>query len=182
MVAKATEMEVCNLLGVFYEADGCLRVADEHDGALDVETVLAPVKGVMVHVLAHHRPPEPPLKDKWGVGCCYLEGQGHCHAGHHERPQWIYTFNAVGVLQTDDDGWIVESKDGASHAIRTDWLVGHRSQIVVVSMPDLEKMADKVREFDPSNLGADPRITDLQDRASEIRDYLEEINKLKDNL
>lgn len=175
-------MEICNLLGVFYEADGVLRVSDEHEGALDVDTVLAAVKGTEVHVLAHHRPPDPPLKDKWGVGSCYLEGQGHCHCGHHDRPQWIYTFNAVGVLQTDDEGWVVQTPDGENHTIRTDWLVGHRSQLVVVSMPDLEKMAEEVRSFDPSNLGADARVADLQQRATEIRDYLEELNKLKDNL
>jgi hypothetical protein len=62
-----------------------------------------------------------------------------------------------------------------------DWLVGHRSQIVVVSMPDFEQMAEKVRSLDPDNL-KNARLEDLQARATEIRDYLTEINKLKDNL
>jgi hypothetical protein len=179
MAETAEQMEVCNLLGVFYEEGGRLMVADEHEGAQEVATALAPVSGVLVHVLAHHRPPEPPLKDRWGGGSCHLEGSGHCHCGHHERSQWIYTFNHTGVF--GPESWTVTDTKGAEHAIRMDWLVGHRSQIVVVSMPDFEQMAEKVRSLDPDNL-KNARLEDLQARATEIRDYLTEINKLKDNL
>jgi len=177
-------MEVVNLLGVFYEHEGKLMVADEHEGAQDVAAVMAAVATELpVHVLAHHRPPEPPMKERWGGGSCHLEGSGNCPAGHHEqdRHQWIYMFNATGRLETDDEGFVVIAKDGVPHPIRTDFLVGHRAQFVVVSIPDFEQMAEKVRSMNPNNL-RDAKLEDLQGRASEIRDYLEEINRLKDKL
>jgi hypothetical protein len=177
-----SQMEVVNLLGVFYEHEGKLMVADEQSGALDVASVVTPViTDESVHVLAHHRPPEPPMKDRWGGGSCHLEGSGTCPAGHHERHQWIYSFNVMGRLQTDDEGFVVIAEDGVPHPIRTDFLVGHRAQLVVVSIPNFDQMAEKMRSMNPNNL-RDAKLDDLQARATEIRDYLSEINKLKDNL
>jgi len=45
----------------------------------------------------------------------------------------------------------------------------------------MEKIQQKVRDLDPANLQGN-HLQDLQERVTEIRDYLAEINRLKDNL
>lgn len=182
MAEPSDRMEIANLLGVFYERKGRLMVAEEGSvaqGTQDVSNALESLGGQQVHLLVHHCPPDPPNPDHWGGGSCFWENADGCPAGHHHRPQWIYTMDVVGTL--DVNTWLVTDIKGSKHPIRIDWLVGHRSQIVVVSMPDFDRMAEKIRALDPNNL-REAKVSDLEARATEIRDYLDEINKLKETL
>jgi hypothetical protein len=176
-------MEVVNLQGVFYEDGGRLMVADEYEGVQDVVLAMGAFGDQMpVHVLAHHYPPIPPDSERWGGGSCHLENTGNCHVGHREHPRWIYSFNASGVFQGGN--WIVVSPDGATHSLLWRNLIGHRSQIIVVSIPDFDQIARELADLNPDNMTdiKKSRLEDLQERATEIRDYLEEINRLKNLL
>jgi len=171
---EISPLVVRNLIGVFYEEGSQVMVADELEGTLALSEQLAPLEGVQVHALAHHRPPEPPLKDRWGGGCCLLEPTGRCVSGHSLQSQWLYMFDETGVLERSEQTWGVRSDEGDLRVIRTDWLVGHRSQVVVVSIPAFEMPVIE----DISSL----KIEDLQERASEIQNYLSLLNRLKDGI
>jgi hypothetical protein len=175
-------LKIVDILGVFYREDGCLMAADEFEGARDVDAVLREFDGIHVRVLAHHRPHEPHDKARWGGGCCVLENSGSCHFGHHERPDAIYTFNGVGRLRSDGERWVLDPLDeGDVQDCRVGLLVGHRSQIVVTSIPDFDQIDEKVKSFDPSDL-EDATLEDLTDRLGEMRDYLAELNRLKNDV
>lgn len=174
-------LKITDVLGVFYREDGRLMVADEFEGVRDVDDVLGRFEGHEVRVVAHHRPHEPHDKERWGGGCCVLENTGRCHFGHHENPHNIYTFNGVGSLRSDGPRWLLDPKEGDALDCRVGFLEGHRSQLVVTSIPDLEQIDEKVKSFDPSNLEA-ATLEDLTDRLSEMRDYIAEIRNLKNDL
>jgi len=173
-------LQIVDMIGVFYEDGNALMVADEFDGAVDVLEALKPVEGKEVRLLAHHRPVEPIDKTRWGGGCCQLENTGHCHFGHHENPQSLYTFNAVGTLRVEDLKVFIDTKKGASECLMN-FLVAHRSQIVVTSIPNLEDIAEKVKSFDPSNIEK-PTLENLTERLSDLRDFLGQMQDMKDKL
>lgn len=174
-------LQVVDLIGVFYEEDGHLFVADEFDGAVDVAKALEPVMGDELRLLAHHRPAEPMDKERWGGGCCYLENTGHCPFGHHEKPLDLYTFNAVGVLRVEGVKMYIDTGDEGSKEVLVDFLTGHRSQIVITTIPKIEEIKEKVKSFDPSNI-ENPTLENLTERLSELRDFLEKMNSLKNDL
>ena len=173
-------LQVVDLIGVFYEEDTRLMVADEYDGAQDVLEVLEPLMRYELRILAHHRPVEPVDEERWGGGCCFYESSGFCPFGHHEDPANLYTFNAVGKLRVEgqklfvDDG--EESKECLVH-----FLVGHRSQIVITSIPDLDELDEKVKSFDPSNI-ENPTLENLTERLGELRVFMSKMNDLKNDL
>lgn len=174
-------LKVVDLLGVFYEAEGRLMLADEFEGNVDVQEKLEPLIGQEVRFLAHHRPADPPIEGRWGGGCCHLENTGKCHWGHHDQPDSLFTFNSKGVLRVEDEKWHLEKEDNTKLDIVVRFLVGHRSQIVVTSIPDLSQIDEKIRSFDPSQLeGAS--IEELGDKLKQMRDYLEELNRLQKNI
>lgn len=174
-------LEVRDLIGVFYYEDDRLMVADEFDGTVDVAEALAKFIDEEVRILAHHRPVEPPVKDRWGGGCCLLESLGDCHFGHHDDPAQLYTFNAAGTLRHEHGAFRVDGNDERTEIINTKALTGHRSQIVVTSIPDLDEIEEKVRSFDPSNIET-PTIENLTQRLGQIREFLVELDNLKSNL
>lgn len=181
MTSPLKGLKVVDALGAFYRDAGRLMVADEFEGTRDVDEILRRFEGHEVRLLAHHRPPDFPLRDRWGAGCCLLENTGRCHYGHHDDPRLLFTFNAAGVLRREGDDWVVEKSDGERLRAHVNFLVGHRSQIVVTSMPDLEGIDEKIRSFDPSNL--DPsNLDELTGRLQELRDFLQQVNELKKDL
>jgi hypothetical protein len=174
-------LRVLDLLGVFYLEGDRLMVADEFEGAKDVYESLEKLKGRRVRLLAHHSPPEPPDNARWGGGSCMMESSGHCHFGHHEEPGNIFQFDATGDLGPDDEGWGVVSNSGTQIHLYDGLLVGHRSRIVVLAFPELQNMKAKVESLDPENL-KDANLEDLQEHFKEVRDYLLEIQKLKNDI
>lgn len=181
MTDPSKGLEILNLIGVFYRAGDDLMVADEFDGALNVSERLAPFVGHEIRLLAHHRPIEPLNKSRWGGGCCFLENTGECHFGHQDNPQNLYTFNAVGVLRVEGTKVFLDPEGEEPKSCSVDMLTGHRSQIVVTSIPNLEEIEEKVKSFDPSNI-KEPTIENLTQRFTEIREFLLDLDKLKNDL
>jgi len=173
-------LKVVDVLGVFYREDGRLMVADEFEGARDVDAVLRKFGDREVRVLAHHRPHEPHDGARWGGGCCVLENSGRCHFGHHERPDALYTFNGVGTLRADGERWVLDG-DGDPVDCRLGFLEGHRAQIVVTSIPNLEQIDETVRSFDPSNL-ENATLDELTEQLADMRDYLADLERLKNDI
>jgi hypothetical protein len=174
-------LEVINLIGVFYWEGDRLMVADEFDGGRDVGVDLEALVGHQLRLLAHHRPVEPINKTRWGGGCCFLENTGECHFGHEDDPGALYTFNEVGVLRVDGRQFFLDIEDADPKECNVDFLTGHRSQIVVTSIPDMDEITEKVKSFDPSNI-EEPTLENLTERLSEMRDFIGELNKLKDDV
>jgi hypothetical protein len=174
-------LQVVDLIGVFYEQEGRLWVADEFDGALDVFEALAPVMNGEMRLLAHHRPVEPMVKERWGGGCCFLENIGHCPFGHHENPLDLYTFNSVGSLRVEGMKVFIDTREGKTEECLIGFLAGHRSQIVATSIPNLEELDEKVKSFDPSNI-ENPTLENLTERLSELREFMSKVNDLKNDL
>ena len=181
MPSASTALRVADLLGVFYQEGPKLLVADEFEGARDVGTVLAQFENQEVRVLVHHRPREPHDPTRWGGGCCFHEPSGTCPFGHHDRPDSLYTFNAVGILKRDGTDWYLEKDEGTKAEIYTSFLIGHRSQIVVTSIPDVSEIDEKIRSFDPSSLeGAN--LDELTAKLKEMREYIQHLDKLQKNI
>lgn len=179
-------LKVVDVLGVFYREDGRLMVADEYEGTRDVDAVLERFVGREVRVLAHHRPHEPHNPARWGGGCCMLESSGECLFGHQDRPDNIYTFGARGWLRADGDRWHLDERDdeGAtveSRDLRVIFLEGHRSQIVLTAFPDVERIEETVRSFDPSNI-ENATLEDLTERLGSLREFMDQINRMKNDI
>jgi len=174
-------LQVVDLLGVFYEKDGKIMVADEFDGTVDVIDALWPIRNNQLRLLAHHRPTEPMDRNRWGGGCCHLENTGECPFGHSEKPFDLYTFNQVGLLRVEGTKIFIDTPEGEINEVCFDFLAGHRSQIVASSIPNLEGLDEKVKSFDPSNI-ENPTIENLTERLSELREFLSKMNDLKNDL
>jgi hypothetical protein len=174
-------LKVKDFLGVFYREDRRLMLADEFEGLRDVEEEISTYVGQKVRLLAHHRPLEPVDDSRWGGGCCMLENSGHCHFGHHRDPRSAFQFNSVGVLRVDGERWYLDPDSGDAVECPVDFLLGHRSQIVVTTIPDTEALDEKIRELDPSSAEG-KTIEELSDQLTKTRDLLAEINRLKNDL
>jgi hypothetical protein len=175
-------LKVKDFLGVFYREDGRLMVADEFEGARNVDEEISRYADMEVRLVVHHRPVEPPDDARWGGGCCMLESSGHCHFGHHEDPRSAFQFNAKGVLGVEEDGrWFLSQEDGTRNECIVEFLVGHRSQIIVTTIPDLESLDEKVKSFDPSKTEG-KTIDELTEQLTDMRDLLSEINRLKNDI
>lgn len=170
-------VQVVVLSGVFYRQDDSLLVADDDLGAVSVEKALEPLLGQTVTFVAHHCPPDPPLPDRWGGGCCLEQPSGHCHVGHHDRPSYLYEANCKGVLRYDDGEWSITKEDGTKLKLYLDFLVGHQSQIVATVLPDLEELKAEIMD-DTEN----PSIERLQARITQLREFLSMIQREKDEL
>lgn len=176
MAEEKAQLKV--LSGVFYDENDTLMVADDTLGAMSVRAALEPLLGRSVVLVAHHCPPDPPDPARWGGGSCLLEGAGHCHAGHHERPGWLYEGKHRGTLvyEATSNEWFTEH-EGKRLKIYLDFLVGHRSQIVVSALPSVEDLQGKIKaEME------NPTIDGLQARIAEMRDLLTWAKDEKDNL
>lgn len=174
MTEKAT---VTLLEGVFYEGpDGTLMVADGPRGAASVTDALLELEGTKVILLAHHLPPDPPDPARWGGGCCMYEPSGECPVGHHERKGYLYTFKHAGTLECRGSKWGVTTDQGR-HEPWLESLVGHRSQIVISAIPDVEDLKAKL------NLDEQPKtLEDLEARITAMRDLFVQVNDLKEKL
>lgn len=180
MAGTLTGLKVVDLLGVFYREGGRLMVADEIDGTRCVDEELSRYEGVEVRVLAHHRPAEPHDPARWGGGCCLLQASGACHFGHHEDATRLYTFNGVGILRAEGPQWLLAGASGDDELL-VGMLEGHRSQIVLTTIPNLEGIDEKIRSFDPSTLeGA--TLEELTEKLTEMRDFLAEVDRLKNDI
>ena len=180
MAETFTGLKVNDFLGVFYREDRRLMLADEFEGARDMDAEVSAYVGQEIRLLAHHQPVEPVDENRWGGGCCMLENSGHCHFGHHEDPRKAFTFNAKGVLQVREGRWYLKRDNDETECL-VDFLVGHRSQIIITTVPDREDLDEKVKSFDPSTTEASS-IDELTDQITQIRDTLAEINHLKDDI
>jgi hypothetical protein len=180
MEEQSKGLKVKDFLGVFYREDRRIMVADEFEGARDVDEELSEYEGQHLRLVAHHRPLEPVDESRWGGGCCMLENSGRCPFGHHEDPRRAFVFNARGVLRKRDDLWILEQESGELECL-VECLVGHRSQIIVITVPDVESLEDRIREIqDESPEGK--TIDELRQKIEQTRDLLSEINRLKDDI
>jgi hypothetical protein len=180
MPEPSNGLQVKDFLGVFYREDRRLMVADEFEGARDVDAELRAYAGQEIRLVAHHRPLEPVDESRWGGGCCMLEGTGRCHFGHHEDPRRAFVFNARGVLRERDDLWVLEQENEELECL-VECLVGHRSQIIVVTVPDVETLEERIQGVqDDSPEGK--TIDELRQQITETRDLLTEINRLKNEI
>ena len=180
MAETFTGLKVKDFLGVFYREDRRLMLADEFDGVRDVDAELASYEGQQIRLLAHHRPLEPEDNSRWGGGCCMLESSGHCHFGHHEDPRRAFTFNSKGVLRGREDRWYLKREEDETECL-VDCLIGHRSQIIITTVPDLEGLEEKVKSFDPSTTKPET-LDEMTEQISKMRDALTEINNLKNDI
>lgn len=155
-------------------------VADEFDGTREVRQALSSFEGHRLRVLAHHRPPEPIQQDRWGGGSCMFEGQGECPFGHHANPNHLFTFNKVGELRhrflDGRDAWVVGADD-----LEVDLLVGHRSQITIINLPDFEEIDRKVQSFNPDTLEGSS-VDEMIEHVSSLRDYLSQLQDMAKDL
>jgi hypothetical protein len=174
-------LRVVDVLGVFYrEQDGSLMVADEFEGTRDVGQILVDFVDQRVQFMAHHLPVEPHDLSRWGGGSCLFERAGHCHFGHHETPQQLFTVQASGVLRRDASGWSIEQDDNMLE-LRLEFLVGHRSQILVLRPPDVGGLGKRVSTVQGDALEG-MTIEQLSAKMQETRDLLVTINRLKDEI
>lgn len=166
------------LSGVFYQnPDTDLLVADEDLGAVALRSQLEPMAGKLVSLVAHHCPPEPPNRQRWGGGSCLFQPTGQCPCGHQDRPDWLYQCAATGLLQYESDRWSVRKADGGVVEIHTEWLVGHYSQILATALPNVEDLQESVRQ-EMEN----PTVEGLQSRIAQLRGLLSMVNQQKDSL
>lgn len=156
-------------------------VADEFDGVQDVLKAFEPLMKDEMRLLAHHRPLEPMDQERWGGGCCYFETTGKCHFGHHDNPLSLYSFNYAGKMRVEGTEIYIDTAEGEAKQCFVEFLVGHRSQIVVTTIPNLEDFDEKVKSFDPSNI-ENPTIENLTERLSELSKFMAEMNDLKNGL
>lgn len=182
-------LKVKDFLGVFYRENGRLKVSDEFEGSRDVEDEMSPFLGRQVRLVVHHRPVEPIDETRWGGGCCYLEPHGSCPFGHHQNPQDLFVFNSKGVLQVEDCSWVLDRGEGKDQVgVPMEFLEGHRSQILILTVPDEDDIEAKMKGFEEKVKGfedenpRDKKIDELMGQLTEMRDFLDEINKMKDNL
>lgn len=169
-------LRVVDVLGTFYRENGRLLVADEFEGVRDVDAMLADFVDMQVRILAHHRPREPHDSARWGGGCCYLENTGQCHFGHHEDPSRLFVFDGGGILKFLAGRWKLDDTE-----MWLDALLGHRSQIVVMTAPDVDVISEGVAALDPDNM-TNPTLDDLLERLRQTRDFVEQINDLKSKI
>lgn len=180
MAETFTSLKVKDFLGVFYREDRRLMVADEFEGARDVDAELSAYEGQIVRLVAHHRPPEPVDDTRWGGGCCMLENSGRCHFGHHEDPRRAFTFNSKGVLRRRGGAWLLERENDEVECL-LDCLTGHRSQIIVTTVPDRESLEERIKELDPESAQG-KTLDELTDQLRKTRDLLMEVNRLKNDI
>lgn len=189
MEDEQQRLRVRDFLGVFYREDGRLMVADEFEGARDVEEEMSSFVGPQVRLVVHHRPVEPIDHSRWGGGCCFLEASGFCSFGHHQNPESLYTFSSRGVLRVEGDKWVLNrGPDKDEIEVPTEFLVGHRSQVLVSTVLDEEAIKSKMKDFESriedfeSQDHQSKKIDDLSAQLTEMRDFLNEINQLKNDL
>ena len=109
-----------------------------------------------------------------------LEPSGHCHFGHHEDPRRAFTFHAKGVLRVEDERWFLTRENDEIECL-AECLIGHRSQIIVTTIPDEEALNEQIKELDSESLEG-KTIDELTSKLTETRDLLTEINRLKNDI
>lgn len=173
--------KVKDFLGVFYREGSHLLVSDEFEGVRNVDHELASYGQQEVSVFAHHRPVEPVSNVRWGGGCCMLEASGFCFFGHHDDPRRAFSFKGVGTLVQRDQDWFLEQEPGEYIDCGLRFLIGHRSQIIVTTIPNMDALDKQVKEITSESLEGQS-IQELKEKIERTKSLLVEINKLKDNL
>ena len=142
------------LTGLFYERDDKVLIVPEEGDEADLDEHLEPFLGSQVKLVAHHLPPTPVDPERWGGGCCRWE-PGDCPAGHHVNPTYLVLMAVEGELVRDEEqGWVVLREDGNRVIVPVGQLMGHISQIAVVTNIDLSKIEpDKGSLDDALKLG-----------------------------
>jgi hypothetical protein len=172
-------LRVLNLTGIFYLQDSNTPyVVDEATGATPVD--MSYYVGKKVQVVAHHFPPEPPSRELWGGGCCYYQTSyegATCPFGHHANPNSLYELSVSGILRHEGDDYVVETEDGIKHEIRLDYLIGHRSRLLIINQPDFQKMQEEVNSFNPDNF-QDASLDVLLDKLQGLKEYISDLQGL----
>ena len=125
--------------------------------------VLDRLVGLHASVAAHHNPPSPPREDQPGGGSCLMRGE--CPAGHHYRPNFLYSFHQRGLVEKREGRFYV-----AGQELKIEMLEGHYSQVVVAALPVLQD------EAPPTT------VEDLQQRLQACYSLLSQVNAQKENL
>jgi len=129
--------------GIFHMKDGTeLYAYPEGKPPISVDAALRKIEGEKVTMLVHHHPPSPMEPHKGGAGSC-IWGVDVCPCGHWERPQWLHTWTAGGILSYEDEWKVGEEKAQLPH-----FLMGHRGRIITfaereVVMPDLNDLENQ---------------------------------------
>lgn len=132
------------LEGVFYK-NGVDLVCIGDKGKDSVGENLSSFVGQRVQIAAHHFPPNSSNMGAWGGGSCLWQTSGHCPAGHHERPSWLYNVSAEGLLQESESGWDVVVFGGATITLPfSHMLPGHHARVLVATVFSVEQMRDIV--------------------------------------
>lgn len=180
MSEQSKGLQVKDFLGVFYREDRRLMVADEFEGTRDVGAELRQYLGKEIRLIAHHRPFEPVNVNEWGGGCCMFENVGYCPFGHHEDSRRAFSFNVCGVLREQDDQWFLEQETEQVECFM-EFLVGHRSQIIITTVPDLASLEERIAAV-TSDSPEGKTIEEIQQQITKTRDLLLEINRLKNDI
>lgn len=119
--------------GLFYrnsEGSWC----SEHEQSTNIDDVLAPYVGAMVHVILRHLPTAPIQPDAWGGGCCKWQ-PASCPFEHENHPNKLYAISPKGVLSRNETRWMV-----GDVALRFDWMDGHLGQLILFSPRPMESV------------------------------------------
>lgn len=155
-------------------------VVDEFEGVRNMDVLLSQFEGKSLRLIAHHRPPEPPQRERWGAGSCMLENTGHCPFGHHKDPLRVFSFNCSGTLQKKEGQWVLQNGE-ETLPLTLDFLLGHRSQVIVLKFFETKELDSQMDRLNPDNLD-NPSLEELSTRLQDLRNLLTSVNTLKDKI
>jgi len=174
VVHESSTVRVLNFLGVFYEEEGHTFISDENEGTRHLTTELSELDGSFVRFLAHHKPPDPPELGSRGGGSCYIPNGTECPFGHHKNPDSLYVFDESGILRVSKGRVSVTREDTKVVCLRTEFLWGHRAQLVITNIPSELPKVPHFDLSDPSSLSSSA-LHDLSKEITSLRDFLKDV-------
>jgi len=147
------------LEGLFFASpQGDLQVQTETGEIIPVLDRLLPLVGQQVQLAVHHLPSGGVDPSAWGWGSCQWK-PAECPAGHHTRPNFLFSFSGNGVLLQDP--WRLDLSDGGTSPIDFAVMPGHHGRLAAATVPDIEKLKDELIGLDAGVLGA--KVDELQE-------------------
>ena len=163
------EFHAILIAGLFYrDDDGNYRVTEGADSSvkdLFVGEILEPCVGSRMEVVFQFLPPNPPLRNAWGWGCCHWGPLALCPAGHHEDPGKMLNFSHTGILRYAEGRWWVEGEQ--DHDLPLGLMEGHDGRIVMVSSLTPEALRKKAER--------DVDLKGLQEELASVKGILEKL-------
>lgn len=138
-------MDVFILQGLFYDKEGSIWVQEKDSDHKPIDKFLSRFSNLNVRIFLHHIP-NPTPSNRWGVGSCFWQ-PADCPFGHHQNPQDLLHFDAVGVLDYVNRSLL--TPNGVKQ-IPLGHLCGHRSRLILIGLPstplsDLSSVESKAK-------------------------------------